>query len=294
MADIVPFSPAQAGEVMEQVLIRGDLAGLTNAERARYYVRVCQSLGINPLTRPFDYILLNNKLTLYALKGCTDQLRAIHGISASIVGQTEANGLLTVHVRVRDQSGREDEDLGVVTLPEKGDARANAIMKAITKAKRRATLSLCGLGMLDETELETIPPHAKQAPAVSPTMLQLEKPAVSENSTAAENPESVSAPDPVPAKLPARIQRNLDRLKPKPGGISERAMIARGVQSLTVTEAAKAINRQLHPFNDELPGDLGPPKPLDRSERDGVPSFLDRRKAAVESEDPAAFLRAVE
>jgi hypothetical protein len=35
----------------------------------------------------------------------------------------------------------------------------------------------------------------------------------------------------------------------------------------------------LHPMNDELPGDLRPPKQLDRSERDGVPAFLDRRKA---------------
>ena len=30
-------------------------------------------------------------------------------------------------------------------------------MKAETKAKRRVTLSICGLGMLDETEVETIP-----------------------------------------------------------------------------------------------------------------------------------------
>jgi hypothetical protein len=45
--------------------------------------------------------------------------------------------------------------------------------------------------------------------------------------------------------------------------------------------SAKAINRRLYPMNDELPGDLGPPKtaPLDTSERDGVPGFLDRRKA---------------
>jgi hypothetical protein len=34
---------------------------------------------------------------------------------------------------------------------------ANCYLKAITKAKRRVTLSLLGLGMLDETEVETIP-----------------------------------------------------------------------------------------------------------------------------------------
>jgi hypothetical protein len=33
----------------------------------------------------------------------------------------------------------------------------NALMKAVTKAKRRLTLSLVGLGWLDETEVETIP-----------------------------------------------------------------------------------------------------------------------------------------
>ena len=32
-------------------------------------------------------------------------------------------------------------------------------------------------------------------------------------------------------------------------------------------------------MNDELPGDLGQPKTIDTSERDGVPAFLDRRKA---------------
>jgi hypothetical protein len=44
-------------------------------------------------------------------------------------------------------------------------------------------------------------------------------------------------------------------------------------------QAARALNRQLHPMRDELPGDLAPPKQLDQTERDGVPAFLDRRKA---------------
>src|SRR5712672_1989507 len=48
-------------------------------------------------------------------------------------------------------------------------------------------------------------------------------------------------------------------------------------------EAARALNRELHPLDDELPGDLGPPKQLDQTERDGVPGFLDRRKSAEPS-----------
>ena len=37
-----------------------------------------------------------------------------------------------------------------------GEARANAILKCVTKAKRRVTLSLCGLGFLDEEEVRTL------------------------------------------------------------------------------------------------------------------------------------------
>src|SRR5262245_25307542 len=92
MSNIIPFDPAQAGEIMEQVLIRGDLGQLTHQERARYYRRVCESLGLNPLTRPFDYILLNGRLTLYALKGCTDQLRQIHGVSVFELVESERDG----------------------------------------------------------------------------------------------------------------------------------------------------------------------------------------------------------
>jgi hypothetical protein len=39
-------------------------------------------------------------------------------------------------------------------------------MKAETKAKRRVTLSIAGLGWLDETELETMPQHPPIEPAV--------------------------------------------------------------------------------------------------------------------------------
>jgi hypothetical protein len=42
-------------------------------------------------------------------------------------------------------------------------------------------------------------------------------------------------------------------------------------------EAARALNRRLHPLDDELPDHSAPPK-LDTSERDGVPAFLDRRR----------------
>ena len=143
---------------LEQVLVKGDLAVLNESERIAYYKKVCESTGLNPLTKPFGYIRLNNQLTLYAHKGATDQLRKIHKVDIKITDQKLEGGIFYVTVEATDKSGRTDSDMGAVPIGNlKDDAKANAILKTITKAKRRVTLSICGLGMLDETETESIP-----------------------------------------------------------------------------------------------------------------------------------------
>jgi hypothetical protein len=157
---VVPPSPVPPvpPEVLEQVLIGGDLAQLTEAQRLAYYRAVCQSLGLNPLSKPFEYLTLNGKLRLYAMRDCADQLRRLHGISIYIVNRERLSDLYMVTARAKDRTGREDESTGAVALGTlKGDALANALMKCETKAKRRVTLSLAGLGWLDETEVSTIP-----------------------------------------------------------------------------------------------------------------------------------------
>jgi hypothetical protein len=144
--------------LIETVLIKGDLSALTQEERNAYYLRVCESAGLNPLTKPLEYITLNKKLVLYALRSCTDQLRTIHRISVVDMDREDRDGVCIVTVKVANTDGRTDIATGAVFVgPLKGEERANAIMKAETKAKRRATLSICGLGLLDETEVETIP-----------------------------------------------------------------------------------------------------------------------------------------
>ena len=153
----VAIRPEKAGEIMEAVIAKGDLAQLTPIDRAKYYRTVCESIGLNPLTKPFEYITLNGKLTLYARKDCTDQLRKIYGVSVDDMTDQREADLTVVTVKVRDRTGRSDMAKGAVSLKGlSGEALANAIMKAETKAKRRATLSICGLGFLDETEVETI------------------------------------------------------------------------------------------------------------------------------------------
>lgn len=143
---------------IEQVLIKGDLSGLNESQRLAHYRNVCNSLGLNPLTQPFDYLKLNGKLVLYAKRDAAEQLRKLNGVSITAIQTQHFEGVYIVTASAQDKTGRTDVSTGVVPLGSlKGEALANALMKAETKAKRRVTLSICGLGMLDETEVDSIP-----------------------------------------------------------------------------------------------------------------------------------------
>lgn len=156
MNAITQNEPVSA-QTLEHVLGTGDLSKLTSQQRVEYMARTCQSLGLNPLTRPFRFMNLSGQVTMYATRDCADQLRAIHKISLAIIDKHIDGELYVVTARAKTPNGREDEDVGAVSLGNtRGEFRANAILKAITKAKRRVTLSICGLGFLDETEVESL------------------------------------------------------------------------------------------------------------------------------------------
>jgi hypothetical protein len=156
---VTAVAPRSAHEptAYELALVQGDLSRLSPDERLAYYSKVCESMGLNPLTRPFEYITLNGKLTLYAKRDATDQLRRLSGVAVTITSRDIQGDIFVVTARALMPDGRTDESIGAVAVKGlQGDALANAYMKAETKAKRRVTLSICGLGWLDETEVETI------------------------------------------------------------------------------------------------------------------------------------------
>lgn len=144
-------------ETMEKVVLRGDLSSLNPAERVSHYDSVCRSLGLNPLTQPFAYLNLNGKLLLYAKRECTEQLRQIRGVTLTIKAREVAEGCYVVTAMATLPDGRQDESIGAVPIEGlKGENRSNAMMKAETKAKRRVTLSICGLTFLDESEVDSV------------------------------------------------------------------------------------------------------------------------------------------
>jgi len=166
--------PTSMPEVMERVIAMGDLSKLSPQDRISYYAARCEAAGLDPRTQPFQYLSLQGKLTLYATKGATDQLIAIHKLTVEIVERRVDRdmGVFEVHCRVKFPDGHHVEDFAAVSVKGlQGDALCNAYMKGITKSKRRTVLSACGLGMLDETEVETIP-GASAVPSAPSGQLQ--------------------------------------------------------------------------------------------------------------------------
>ena len=161
-------------ERWETAIVDGNLERLQPAERLELVRRICDATGLTLESQPFQYLRLSGKLVLYARRDATDQLRRVHRVSVSIVSRETTDGVHVVTARATMPDGRTDESTGAVpTKGLQGDALANALMKAETKAKRRVTLSICGLGMLDESEVETIPgaavePLALPAPVQAP------------------------------------------------------------------------------------------------------------------------------
>jgi hypothetical protein len=142
-------------ELISAVIINGDLSKLSPQQRVEYYNGYCERLGLDPYTKPFDLLRLNGREILYCTRSGAQQLNKLHAVSHAITSRdtNQEAGVYMVTSRACLPDGRCTESIGAVNIAGlKGEAYANAVMKAETKAKRRATLDLLGLGVLDETE----------------------------------------------------------------------------------------------------------------------------------------------
>lgn len=155
--------------VVESMVVRGDISGLSPEERAKFYLQMCESLSLSAASQPFAVLRLNGKEILYPTRGATDQLAAIHKLNREIVDgpmMIDVAGTKMIYAKCRATHPNGRIETAVATVP--ATDIVNALMKCETKAKRRATLSILGLGMLDETEIETIPAHVSRAHVETP------------------------------------------------------------------------------------------------------------------------------
>ncbi len=173
---LTPRPSDTVGVAAESLVTRGDWSGLSPLDRARVYIEVCEQHGLNPLSQPFTFLRLNGKEVLYATRGATDQLAAIHRINREIVDGpkvVDIGGTKVAYAVCRATHPNGRFETATATLPLVDPV--NLYMKLETKAKRRATLSILGLGLLDETEMDTIPASAKGiADQADPVMVRAE------------------------------------------------------------------------------------------------------------------------
>ena len=177
--DLVTYTLPVDPEALNRALMVGDLSKLSPADRTQYYLALCQSVGLNWLTRPFIVLKTqDNSMQWYATVGCAEQLRKRDRVSMRILGrEITADGMYIVTVEASTPDGRTEQSQGIVTLAEPrlawrknaqgeqikteertssgdpimvplyGKSRENSMMRAESKAKRRATMAICGLGI---------------------------------------------------------------------------------------------------------------------------------------------------
>jgi hypothetical protein len=155
-----------------RVALTGDMKGLSQGQLMQIYLEKCNRVGLDPSTYPFQLLELNGKLIWYATKACAHGLTKKHNLSLNVMETEYTDDIAIVSYKCTGlipgttNVYRSCDDVGVVDLKGlAGERRANAIMKAHTKAKRRATLSWAGLGENDEEEMATVA-GAKPVPFV--------------------------------------------------------------------------------------------------------------------------------
>lgn len=173
-SDITTISP----DIVSSLILQGDISQLNQTQRVEYITKLCDRVGVDPLTQPFKILKLQGKEVIYADKGCAQQLCKVYQISTEITRKEKIDDIYIVTTRAKMPDGRyTDEDGAVSVLNLKGDNLANALMKANTKSKRRAVLALCGLGIIDESEIETIKGAEKvEEPTIKPPKIAVEAP----------------------------------------------------------------------------------------------------------------------
>src|SRR4051812_44594734 len=94
----------QPAAALAEILATGNLAKLTNEQRVAHYLNLCRSLGLNPASRPFDWIEFYDpqtkakKLQLYLNGGGAAQLRRLHQISCWFTRRDNEDGMRVVEV----------------------------------------------------------------------------------------------------------------------------------------------------------------------------------------------------
>jgi hypothetical protein len=136
----------------------GSLDQLSSAQLIEFRAKLINYLGLNKWTLPFRfYSDTSGGIYLYATKECCAQLRELRGISViNTTDYVRDDVLKTITIKITgvNKNGRTSIATGSVCYENSLPADYhNHIMWAETKAMRRLTLDLSGLGVLADIEV---------------------------------------------------------------------------------------------------------------------------------------------
>lgn len=137
--------------------LKGDWTNVHINHRIAFVRNLCENLGVPLVMNPFLFISVKGKTALYAPASAYQMLGAQKGISTEILSREIDKDLQLYEVFVRSTSkeGVIKDNMAAVTLKGlSGEDYANAKMKCVTKAERRATKSQLGLPIPDEDDLD--------------------------------------------------------------------------------------------------------------------------------------------
>ena len=160
-------------EVLSSLVNENSMTKLTDAQRLAVVQSVCQHIGIPVELGGVQVLELNKgRHRLYFTAECADFLRHRHRVTCQTVNREVFEGMYLVTVRVSTPDGRGTEATGAVVWPTVPSGRDNAIMKAETKAMRRATFKHIGLGIgLGEEDVEEV--RSYDGPRYQPVTAEL-------------------------------------------------------------------------------------------------------------------------
>lgn len=147
----------------KNLVIQHDLSKLTEIQVAEYLRDVSAFIGLDPDLNGLDTIWMDNEngpgrsLVVYARRGTAEILRENMGIQVSSLDNKEVNGSIVFTAAGKNKDGRQEiatgsKFIGGLT----GKTHDNAIMTASTRALRRLTMQFTKLGILDESEIESV------------------------------------------------------------------------------------------------------------------------------------------
>lgn len=137
--------------------MNGDWKGVSDADRMRFLKHMCDALSIPLVLNPFKFIDMKGKTQLYSTAEAAFSLARKNKMTVKITEEKfdKESQILTIRVTATHPKGEQSDDVGKLYLGGlTGQDRANAEMKAVTKAKRRAIFSALGLSVMDEDEIK--------------------------------------------------------------------------------------------------------------------------------------------